>query len=135
MQQYPDPEQHFANHIRRAADRYADGVKRADLEMNEKLTRAKAQHAAEAARIDYEQRAYGTLINNIKTISSRSRQRDQQIRREGAQLGMKICPPIMLAFGAIAWLNFSHSNPTMGIVYCIGACAFMVMLVYAIRNR
>jgi hypothetical protein len=65
---YEDPRQHFENYIGRSADRYADGLRRAGLRPNGKLTRAMADRAARAAREDYEQRANQMLEGNVRHI-------------------------------------------------------------------
>lgn len=131
---YEDPHQHFERYIGRAADRYADGLQRAGLQPNEKLTRAMAERAFYAAREDYERQSAQTYENNIVRILHEHRARDKQIRREGARLAWITAPLVMLVFGVCAWFNWHAGEWEMALVYMAGVLAFLLMLVLAHRG-
>lgn len=121
--------------MKRAAERYADGVKQAKLQFNDKLTRAMAERVAEQAHLDYEKQTLQTLKGNVRTILSDYHQRDRQIRRDGARMAWLTCPFIALVFGALSWFNFHHGDAGMGLLYAVGALAFLVLLVLAHRQQ
>jgi hypothetical protein len=135
MQPYEDPQEHFERHITDAAGRYVEGLELAGLQPSDTLTKAVAARALDAAKADYEQHAYETLMHNIEVIRSAGRERDRQIQREGARLGLKMCPFMILFFGALAWLSLTQHSIFMGIAYVVAAAAFLAMLVHAWFHR
>jgi cation transport ATPase len=128
MQPYEDAEKHFTRHIEKAADHYVTGLEFAGMEPSEILTRRMAERAAETARRDYTAQTNQTLEHNVSEHMRAYKRRDRQIRREGARMRLIICPIIALAFSLVAALNFSAQNWPMGLLYLVGALAFMAML-------
>jgi hypothetical protein len=118
-----------------AAHRYGDGLQRAGLQPNRKLTRAMAERARESAYEDYEKQSYRTFKGNIDTILSDYHQRDRQIKREGARMAWLICPFAMLLFGFVSWFNFHQGDVNTGLLSALGSLAFLLMLVLASRRR
>ena len=132
MRRYEDPQKHFERSIERSAGRYVDGLNRAGLKPNARLTRAMAERAWQEARNDYTKQAKETHESNIRDIMRKHDQNLKQIKREGASLRLKTCPLIAALFGATAWYNFSQHRPdsfAVGILFTIGALAFLAMLV------
>ncbi len=132
MQEYPDPDRHFEEHIQRSADRYVEGLQQAGLEANPTLTRAMAERARAEAEQSYIQEAQATRDHNVSQVMSSYRQRNNQIKREGARLRLWTCPPIAALFGLMAWYSFSHPGAEgviMGAIYSVGALAFLGMLI------
>ena len=134
MRPYEDPDRHLGKHIERAAGRYIDGLNRAGLRPNKILTRAMSARAANEARADYEEQSFHTFQNNVHTIFDDYRQRDRQIRREGARMAWMMCPFAFLLLGSVSWLNFHQGDASIGLLCAVGALAFLVMLVLAHRQ-
>jgi len=129
MRQFPDPDQHFNEHIKRSAEQYADGLQRSGLEPNPTLTRAVAERAVRQAAESYEREAEAVKIHNIKIIASEHRKRINKLKWQGAGLRARVCPPIAAVFGLVAWHNFHAGNPAMGLLYIGAALSFLVMLI------
>lgn len=110
MKTYEDPQEHFDRFIRRAADRYVDGLQKAGLPPSETLIGA-------------------TLAHNISMIQDLHRARNKQIDREGAKMALVICPLAIAMFGVVGWLQ---PEPIARLLYWSGALAFLVMLVVAL---
>ncbi len=131
MREYPRASQYIEKRLQEAARRYAEGLRRTGLEPNETLTRAVGERAAKEAVDSYMQEMNDTLEHNIRIIIREERRRTKQIQREGASLALKICPPIILAFGALAGLYVSQHSITLGLIYGLGALAFLTLLILA----
>lgn len=127
---YPDPMQHLERHLQRSAEKYLHGLEQAGLQPTPILTRAIAERAYNEAKASYIQEATQTRNHNIAGILEDHHKRMNAIKKESASLRLKMCPPIILVFSALAWYCLSHANGlAMGIVYAAGALAFLAMLV------
>jgi len=71
------------------------------------------------------------LRSRVNAHQSAYRRRDRQIRRNGARLAWWTCPPTVVLFVSVAWLNFSQGDTGTGLIYVAGALVFLVMLVVA----
>jgi hypothetical protein len=132
LKNYEDPQRHFEQSMERSAKKYVDGLERAGLEPNAKLTRVMAERALIEAREDYNRRAAETRHHNIGVIVGNHNRRMNEIKRSGHKLRLWTCPPIAALFGFMAWYSFSHPGAAgiiMGVVYVFGALAFLAMLV------
>ena len=135
MQSYEDPHQHMERHLRRSAEKYVSGLQKAGLRPNDRLTRAMAERAVQEAEGSYRQHAIETRDHNIQVIMDDHRKRMNQIRREGLFQSLKMCPPIILLFGGLAWYSFSHPGQFIsGAVwfYAGAALAFLLLLLCSI---
>ena len=133
--QFQDPDEYLGQHMEAAAERYMDGLQRAELKPNNRLTRAMSERAFHEASVGYQQHLDETLHHNVQNIMRDHQRRDRQIRREGASWGLKIFPIITLVFALIAWYDFGHGDPGMWIIYAAGALVFFVLTLAAIANR
>ncbi len=129
MKQLPDPQQHFNESVARSNEKYAAWLRRGEVEPNEILMRENQEDAINEARNSYIQEATEIRDHNIRLIIKDSRRRMNQIKRKGANLRLRMCPPIALFFGLIAWYCFSQANIVLELAYSIGVFAFLVMLV------
>ncbi len=130
MQEFPDPTSHLERHMEQAAEKYVDGLEKAGLEPNPTLTRAMAERALLDAQVDYIHEATATRDHNIALIVNNHKRRMKQIKREGASLRIKTCPPIILLFGLMAWYSLIHAGGIVtGILFIVGALAFLAMLI------
>lgn len=132
LRDYEDPQQHLHRHMDRAAERYADGLKRTGLQHNEKLAKAVANRVYEEARADYEGQSTETFLHNMQVLDEQHRQEENKIKRETASRRLKTCPPIAAVFAVMAWYSWSHPGPDhviIAMIYAIGALAFLTMLV------
>lgn len=136
MRPLPDPKQHLDEHMQRAARKYVDGLRQAGLEPTPTLTRAVAERAGQEAFASYVREAHAIRDQNIALILQDHDRRQQQFRREGARLRLKVCPFLALWFGLLAWFNVTQHHIVLGIICAIGALAFLAMLVFgAIFDR
>jgi hypothetical protein len=129
---YPDPQQHFEQHMQSAAQRYVDGLNRAGLPPSERLTRAVARRAWHHARESYIQEAQAVRDHNISVIMQDHNRRMNEIKLRGHRIRLWTCPPIALVFGVLAWYNFQSHLPdgfTVGIICAVFALAFLSMLI------
>jgi hypothetical protein len=129
---YEDPESHFKRHMEQSANKYMDGLQRAGLKPNAKLTRAMAARAANEAGQSYIRETMETRDANISSILKDHNKRMNMIKRQGAALRLKTCPPIAFVFGVLAWYAFNHPVgfiPGAWIIYACMSLAFLVMLV------
>jgi hypothetical protein len=129
VKNYPDPDRHFEEHIQRSAEHYVEGLQQAGLEANPTLTRAMAERARAEAEQSYMQEAQATRDHNISQVMSNYHKRNNQIKRESARLRLWACPPIAILFGLMAWYSFSQYSIFLGILYVVGALAFLAMLI------
>lgn len=132
---YQDPDEYVGKRMEAAADRYMDGLQRAGLKPNDRLTRAMSERAYHEASAGYQQYLDETLHQNVQSIMRDHQERERQIRREGASWGLKIFPIITLVVALLAWYNFWHGDPGMWIIYAAGALAFFALSLAAIVNR
>ena len=102
MQDYEDVQQHFDRHMKRAAERYAEGLQKAGLQPNETLTRAMAQRALTEAKESYIQEGITTLDHNLQ-VMMKQRMRSSARRRMRKRLLVRL--PLVLLAGALNWYN------------------------------
>jgi len=125
MREYENPQKHFQRHIQRSADRYMDGLNRAGMKPTPILTRAMSERAAQEARDDYRKHLTAVRDHNIRVIMRNHNKRLKKIKREGASLRLKTCPPIAACFGAMTWYSFiqarwvPHGNSVYKCLPCI----------------
>lgn len=136
MRELEDPQRCFEKHMQQAVEKYKQGLQRAGLPPNDTLTKAVAQRALEEAKANYIQQVIETQDHNIEVILSEHKRCLRDIKRDGAKLRLLTCPPIAAFFGGMAWYSFNQpSGLAMGIVFTVGALAFMAMLVGGIFDR
>jgi len=58
--------------------------------------------------------------------------RMKELDRSGARLAVMTCPPIVLGWSLVAWLDFAHGDMVMGGLMVAGALAFLVMMIVAL---
>jgi hypothetical protein len=127
---YEDPGHHLDRHLQDAAERYVDGLQRTGLQPNDRLTHAIAERTVREAGEHYVQEATDVRDHNIAMSLREHHERLNAIKREGALLRLKMCPPMALVFTLMAWYSFGHSGGLlMTICYGVGALAFLAMLV------
>lgn len=130
MQDYEDPRRYMQRHLEQAADRYADGLQRSGLRPNNRLTRAMAERALREAQENYIRDITELRDRRIAAILREHRESLNAIKRKGASLRLKTCPPIALLFGGEAWYNFHQPGGFfMGILFAGFALAFLAMLI------
>ena len=133
--QFQNPDEYYHQHMKEAADRYMDGLHRAELKPNAKLTRAMGERAYHNASAGYRQHLDEAYHHNVQHIVHEHRLRDRQIKREGVRFGLKVFPFISLIFAFSAWLDFFYGDPGTWLICAIGAAFFLVLLVFAFINR
>jgi hypothetical protein len=111
-------------------DDYVRGLRRRGVQPNETLLRALSARLRERASAGKEER----LRTRVGEIQQRYRQRDREIRQEGARMAWITCPIVILFFGFSALLNFLHGDMSMGAFFVPGALVFLGMLVVAHRR-
>ena len=79
MRDYPDPKHYLDTHIQRSAERYVDGLQRAGLEPNAKLTRAMYERALQEASDGYIQEAKAVRDHNINEMNKILKAQEQFI--------------------------------------------------------
>jgi len=60
--------------------------------------------------------------------------RMKELDRDGARLAIWTCPPIMVGWSLVAWLNFSHGDLLMGMLMVLGSLAFLAMMIVALAR-
>lgn len=131
MQRYPDPETFLDEHMQQAAKTYGTWMAEEKIEPTPTLLQAIGEREFERARTHYHAQVDQVFRHNVASIRQQSRQRDLEIRREGARLAWFTCPPVMSFFGGIAWFGFTHGQPLVGALFAVGSAAFLAMLVRA----
>jgi hypothetical protein len=126
---YPDPDEHFEQHIDRAARRYVDGLSRAGLQPNDRLTRAMAERAWQEAREDYTRQARETFDHNINAILREHHRQMNEIKRSGHRQRLWMCPLIAGIFAGTAYYNVHTHDLLMAAICAAGALAFLLMLI------
>lgn len=128
--EYEDPEEYYQKYIDRAADRYANGLRRSGLKPNDRLTRAMAERTAREAQASYIRDMTEVRDHNIQMILRDHKKRLRQIKREGASLRLKTCPPITALFGFMAWYSFHQPGGFVnGLIYVVASFTFLAMLI------
>ncbi len=130
MQDYEDPRSYTQRYLERSADRYAEGLRRSGLRPNDRLTRAMAERALRETQEHYIRDITELRDRRIAAILREQRESLNAIKRKGASLRLKTCPPIALLFGGEAWYNFHQPGGFfMGVICAACALAFLAMLV------
>lgn len=124
MQDYEDVQQHFDRHMKRAAERYVEGLQKAGLQPNDTLTRAMAQRAVGEARESYIQDANAILDHNIKMIMKRH-MRSSARRRAKKRLFIRL--PLVLLVAALNWYNVSSLHSDFFGPILLGSLLFLVI--------
>lgn len=70
----------------------------------------------------------------VNGIVDAHEKRNRELNQEGARLAWLTCPAIALVLSVLSWALFNQGNPGMGVVYAVGALAFLAMLVIAHRR-
>jgi Flp pilus assembly protein TadB len=127
---YPDPEEHLTQYMERAAERYMDGLSRAGLKPNDRLTRAMARRALHSAQEDYMRQARETRDHNINAILREHHREMNEIKRRGHQQRLWMCPLIAGIFAGVAYYNLVHTHDLLMAAICAAfALAFLLMLI------
>ena len=130
MRELPDPQQHFDRSLKRSDEEYAAWLRRGGVEPNDILMREHRPDAFREARDSFVREATEVRDQNVKVILREHRRRVNKLKRQGAKLRMRVCPPIAALFGLLAWYNFTQAGGfVMGIISTVGALAFLAMLV------
>jgi hypothetical protein len=132
MREYGDVDKRFEKHLKAADERYAAWLRRGGVEPNDILIRENRDNALNEARESFVQESVEIRDHNIGVILKDHNKRLNTIKCEGAHLRVWTCPPIALFFGLLAWYSFSRTGAEgmmMGVIYGIGALAFLGMLV------
>ncbi|MBA2393045.1 MAG: hypothetical protein H0V70_09905 [Ktedonobacteraceae bacterium] len=133
MKQFPDPQDFFVQHLEQAAEKRIRGMKRAGITRPSwKLVNRLIERDIEEGKERYIEENNKVLEHNIKVHIRSYRRRNRQINREGAQLALWTCPPVIALFSFMAWYSFNHPGVEgllMGAMYSIGALAFLGMLI------
>lgn len=127
MKDFPDPQQHFETHLARSAEKYVAGLQKAGLKPSDRLARAVGRRAYREARDSLIQEATEVRDHNLKVIIREQAREMREIKRSSRRLRTRVCLPIALAFGLLAWYSFSHTNVVMGICSVVGFLAFLAM--------
>lgn len=130
MQRYPDPETHLNHHFQQAAKKYGQWMAEEDIQPTPALLQAVGEREFERAKSSYMAQTEEIHLANIAQIRKLHDQRLNQIKREGAALRLKTCPPIAAFFGLTAWYCFTHANLIGGGIMVTGALAFLAMLLF-----
>ena len=127
MQDYEDVQQHVERHMKRSAEKYVDGLQKAGLQPNARLTKAVAERALAETRENYIQNATALRDRNIKMILKKIRRRSARRRIRQRLL---LCVPLVLVFGAMAWYSFRYThNVALGAGYISGALILVILSV------
>ncbi len=132
MKDFPDPTHYIDQALDQAARRYAEGVRHAGLKPTETLTRALARRATQEARERYLREMNDTFAHNISVILQEQTKRTRQIKQAERKAAVLLCPLVALVFGALAWFAFRQGAGVLGIVYSVGALAFLALLLWTL---
>ncbi len=73
-----------------------------------------------------------TFAHNISVILQEQTKRTRQIKQAERKAAVLLCPPVALVFGALAWFAFRQGAGVLGIVYSVGALAFLALLLWTL---
>jgi hypothetical protein len=138
-QSYRNHRQFVREQMEQEADRYMDGLQKAGLPPNARLTRAMAERASNKAEERYREHVSETFYQNTQHIMRTHKREMNQIKREGTRFGLKVILPIALFLGGLAWYSYGHPGwfiPGAWICYAAFALALLSILALgAIFNR
>lgn len=129
MRESEKAQSHFEKHIKQSDEQYAAWLRRGGVEPTDILMRENRGSALNEARESYIKAITEIRDHTIKVIVRDNNKRIRAIKREGAHLCLKICPPIALVFGLMAWYSFAQGRFFMGMVSITGSLAFLALLV------
>jgi hypothetical protein len=114
----------YEHSAQEAAQNYTRWLDEQGMQSNEILMRAYVKQVLGGWKREAEEVKRGRIEDLIRE----HKQRDLAIRREGARMAVWTCPPIALMLLLLAWWGVASGNALMGLVYAVGALAFLVML-------
>jgi Flp pilus assembly protein TadB len=126
-EEYPDAKQHFDAHMERSAKKYVDGLQRAGLQPNAKLSKVISERAAQEASESYNQEFLAVRDHNTHLFEENHHSRMDQIERSSARWRALSNIPIPAAFLLVAWYLYAHANVTMAMLFGAGAIGMFVL--------
>lgn len=119
--------------MNRSNDQHAAWLRRGGVEPTDLLMRENRENALKEERDNSIQEITKARDHTLKGLKRNHKKRMSTIKRKIRQdryaHRIKMCLPIALMFGLIAWYCFSHSDFIMGIWYVVGMLAFLAIVV------
>ncbi len=107
---------------------YKELIRQNGLEPDDKLVTIMTLELSTRMVQEYE--AKKDLAVKIKMMQQhQQREGMNEITESGGRMRLIICPLLAAFCVLMAWLNFSHANLPMGLIFSVGALAFLLMLV------
>ncbi len=125
------PQQYFDRYLDQAADRYVQGLKRAGLRPNARLTKAVAERAAREAYDGYMRQLNEARNHDIQIILYAYHLQMKTLKQESARLRLKVCLPLAALFGGLAWYSGTHSGFIAGssLLFALGVGVLLAVIV------
>lgn len=135
MKEYPDPNRFMEDHLNQSAQKYREGMRKANLIPSERLARALAERSVQDAREGYHKHLYETFESNVNVILAEHDRSMKQIDRDGARMTLMTAPPVILLFGGTSVYSFLQGGPVglgMGALLALGSLIFLAMMIVAL---
>lgn len=131
MHNFEHQRQADEQYVHQAVEYYLAGLRRAEVQPNETLVKAIAERALQGAISKHMEEARQIRDHNIAVIVQDHKRRLCEIKHSGARLRLWMCPAIATWFTLLAWYSVGYQHAWIaGIVFSVGALAFLAMLVY-----
>jgi hypothetical protein len=128
MRKYPNPREYIEQRLQELARRDAERLQQAGIPLNETLSHALSERAAQEITESYIQEIDDILDHNIKQIVQEEQRRIRQLRQRRTRIAYLIFAPLALLLGVLAGYSFGLQVPVMGIVSSAGAVGAMATL-------
>lgn len=129
MRDYEEAERNRNQYIEDAARRYVIGMHQAGLQPNPRLERAIAERIGREAATRYIEDMTAILHHNLGYLTHTHQRRLNEIKRSGARLRWRLCPPFVAVFAFLAWLNFTRGHIELVMLFAVAALAWLAILV------